>query len=106
MHSIILVAEGVGSAYKIGNQICDHIKYDLRVIVLGHLQRGGSPTATDRILASKLGHAAVDLLKEGKGGKVVGWHKGALVYEDLDKITGKKKPFDMHLYQMANTLAG
>lgn len=106
LHSIILVAEGVGSAYKIGTLICDQIKYDLRVIVLGHLQRGGSPTATDRIIASKMGYSAVSLLKEGKGGKMVGWRKGTVVFEDLDKVTGRKKKMDFGFYELAKVLAG
>lgn len=105
-HSIILVAEGAGSAYKIGTQICDQIKYDLRVTILGHLQRGGSPSAIDRILASKMGHGAVSLLREGKGGKMVGWRKGDIVYEDLDKVTSKKKKINLDLYELARTLAG
>ncbi|GAA3320607.1 hypothetical protein GCM10020331_032290 [Ectobacillus funiculus] len=65
-HSIIVVAEGVGSAIEIGKNIEEATSLDTRVTVLGHVQRGGSPSAFDRVLASRLGARAVELLLEGK----------------------------------------
>ena len=64
-HSIIVVAEGVGSGVEIGKQIQEEMNMETRVTVLGHVQRGGSPTASDRVLASRLGARAVELLLEG-----------------------------------------
>jgi len=73
--------------------------------VLGHLQRGGTPTAFDRIVASKMGGKAVELLLEGISGKMVGWVKGEIVVVDLEKVFSTKKPFDDELYELANVLA-
>lgn len=74
-HSIIVVAEGVASGVEIGKLIEENTDFDTRVSVLGHMQRGGSPTAQDRVLASRLGAYAVELLVEGKGGRAVGIEK-------------------------------
>ncbi|MFP3359576.1 6-phosphofructokinase, partial [Planococcus sp. SIMBA_143] len=71
-HSIIVVAEGVGSGVEIGKQIQEEMNMETRVTVLGHVQRGGSPTAADRVLASRLGARAVELLLEGAEGRTVG----------------------------------
>ena len=71
-HSIIVVAEGVASGTEIGKQISANMKIDTRVSILGHIQRGGSPTAFDRVLASRLGARAVELLLDYKGGRAVG----------------------------------
>ena len=71
-HSIIVLAEGGGNAHEIGKQIAEKTGSDLRVTILGHVQRGGSPTAFDRILASRLGVRAVELLLDGKSARVVG----------------------------------
>ncbi|HET7616057.1 MAG TPA: 6-phosphofructokinase, partial [Bacillales bacterium] len=71
-HSIIIVAEGVGSGVDIAQKIKQKTNLETRVTVLGHIQRGGSPTAADRVLASRLGAKSVELLLEGKGGRMVG----------------------------------
>lgn len=69
---IIVIAEGAGKATDIAKKISDLTDLETRVVVLGHIQRGGCPTAEDRILGSRLGAAAVDLLQKGMGGKAVG----------------------------------
>ena len=74
-HSIIIVAEGVCNGNDIAKQLKEATNFDVRVSVLGHIQRGGSPTAADRVLASRLGARAVELLIEGKGGRAVGIEK-------------------------------
>lgn len=104
-HSIIIVAEGIGSAVDIGKQIEEKTSFDTRVTVLGHTQRGGSPTAVDRVLASRLGAKAVELLLEGKGGRAVGIESNQLV--DYDIIEALKKPhvIDMGMYQLAQELS-
>ncbi|MDK2871032.1 MAG: 6-phosphofructokinase 1 [bacterium] len=104
-HSIIIVAEGVASASQIRDQILDKSGYEVRVVVLGHLQRGGSPTAFDRILASRLGAKAVELLMEGVEGKVVGWEKGGISVYDLPYSWEVKKEIDMELYKLADILS-
>lgn len=78
-HSIIVVAEGVMSGVKFGEILREKIDADVRVSVLGHIQRGGSPTASDRVLASRLGARAVELLLEGKGGRAVGIMQSKIV---------------------------
>lgn len=104
-HSIIIVAEGVGSGIEIGKQVEELTKFDTRVTVLGHVQRGGSPSAADRVLASRLGAKAVELLLEGKGGRAVGIENNQLV--DYDIIEALKKPhvIDMDMYQLSKELS-
>ncbi|WP_422443577.1 6-phosphofructokinase [Thermoanaerobacterium sp. DL9XJH110] len=105
LHSIIIVAEGAGHVFDIGKKIKERTGFETRVIVLGHIQRGGTPTAFDRILASQFGGKAVDLLKENIGGKMVGLVNGELVVTDLEKILTTDKPLDMTLYQLAEALS-
>jgi len=71
-HALIIVAEGAGKASYITFEIKDRLARDVRMVVLGHIQRGGSPTAYDRILATRLGHYATELLFSGKHGVMVG----------------------------------
>ena len=73
--------------------------------MLGHIQRGGSPTHNDRILASQLGDFAVRKLMEGESGKGCGIIRGELVITDIDKVVNTKKPFNMDLYNLALRLS-
>ncbi len=104
-HSIIIVAEGVGSGNDIGNQLQEMSGLEPRVTVLGHIQRGGSPTHNDRILASQLGDFAIRKLLEGESGKACGILKGELTTTDLTTVVTSKKAFDMDLYQLALRLS-
>ncbi len=104
-HSIIIVAEGVGSGEEISKAISDRNGIESRVTVLGHVQRGGAPTHNDRILASRLGDYAVRRLVEGDSGKSVGIYKNELVATDFDLVIGTKKPFKTDLYEMAIRLS-
>ncbi len=104
-HSIIVVAEGVCSAIDFGKQLQAETNLDVRVSVLGHIQRGGSPTAADRVLASRLGARAVELLIEGKGGRAVGIEKNQLVDYDIIEALGKKHQLDKNLYQLSQELS-
>jgi 6-phosphofructokinase 1 len=104
-HSIIIVAEGVGSGEEISKAISDRNGIESRVTVLGHVQRGGTPTHNDRVLASRLGDFAVRRLIEGDSGKSVGVYKNELVATDFDLVVGTKKPFNMDLYEMALRLS-
>jgi len=104
--SIIVVAEGdeAGNAFEIGNKIKKKIGYEIRVVVLGHLQRGGSPVALDRILATRLGSAAVDFLMKGERGKMVGLVSDKIKLFPLEYAWKKKKEIDLSFYHLSQIL--
>jgi 6-phosphofructokinase 1 len=104
-HSIIIVAEGVGSGIEFGDKIKQATDLETRVTVLGHIQRGGSPTAADRVLASRLGAKAVDLLLEGKAGRMVGIQNNKLVDYDITEILSYKHGIDEGMYQLSKELS-
>src|SRR5690606_40666715 len=89
-HSIVVVAEGYGSAHDVANHIKEHQGIEPRVTVLGHIQRGGTPTHNDRVLASRLGDFAVRKLIEGDSGKACGIVKGEVTVTDIDKVVHSK----------------
>ena len=105
LHSIIMVAEGAASGIDIGHKIKDKIGMESRVIILGHLQRGGMPTAKDRILASRFGGEAVELLKNKNKNKMIGFVKGEMVLTDIEKIHSTTKPLDMDIFELADILS-
>lgn len=104
-HSIIIAAEGVGKCEDIASYIHKVNGIEPRVTVLGHIQRGGTPTHNDRILASRLGDFAVRRLIEGDSGKACGVIQGQLVATDMDKVVGTKKDFNIDLYNLALRLS-
>ena len=106
--SIVIVAEGdeAGGAFSIAQQVWERLKLEYRICVLGHVQRGGSPTARDRILASKLGAAAVDGLVKGRSGYMVGEMKGEIAFTPLRETWEKKKELDADLLRLVKVLAG
>jgi 6-phosphofructokinase 1 len=95
-----------GIGYYIGKEIekCMHI--ETRVVVLGHLQRGGSPTAFDRILATRLGIAAIDLVHTKKFGHMVAIQGNKMVSVPLKDVIGKRKTVDLELYDIASVFFG
>ena len=105
--SIIVVAEGdeEGGAFEVARKVGHLGGYETRVSILGHIQRGGSPTAADRILASQLGAAAVEALIEGDSDKMVGRIHGQIVRTPLEETWDKKKPVDEGLLKLAYILA-
>ncbi|MFZ5632521.1 MAG: 6-phosphofructokinase [Bacillota bacterium] len=105
LHSIIIVAEGAASALEVGEQIKQKTGFDTKVTILGHLQRGGTPTAHDRILASRLGAKAVELLMNGETCKMVGIVSGQIVATDLEQVLSGKKDVDMDMYSLAGVLS-
>lgn len=105
LHSIIIVAEGAASGLEMGRQIKEKTGFDTKVTILGHLQRGGTPTAYDRILASRLGAEAVELLISGETCKMVGMVSGKIVAENLEEILSGKKEIDMDIYNLAAILS-
>lgn len=104
-HSIIMVAEGVGSGVDIGKEIQEKTDLETRVTVLGHIQRGGSPTAQDRVLASRLGAKAVELLLEGQAGKMVGIENNKLVSHDIDEALARGHEIDQEMYKLSKELS-
>ncbi len=84
-HYMIVVAEGAGSAAEIAAKIKDTIDLDPRVTVLGHIQRGGTPSGRDRVNATKMGFLAVELLRQGKTNKIVCTNKGSFTDVDIDE---------------------
>ncbi len=104
-HSIIIVAEGVGSGMDFGNKIKEKTGFETRVTVLGHIQRGGSPTASDRVLASRLGAEAVDLLLKNKSGYAVGIKNNQIVSLEISEALAQKHHLDLSLHELASILA-
>lgn len=104
-HSIIIVAEGVGSGVEFGKQIQEATNFETRVSVLGHIQRGGSPTAFDRVLASRLAAKAVELILDGKGGRAVGIENNQLVDHDIIEALAQKHTIDNNMYQLSQELS-
>jgi 6-phosphofructokinase 1 len=104
----IVVAEGdeAGGALRVAQQVGERLKLEYRICVLGHVQRGGSPTARDRVLASKLGAAAVDALVKGMSGYMVGELKGDIVFTPLRETWEKRKELDGDLLRLIKVLAG
>lgn len=105
-HFIIVVAEGVGqTADNIARTIQEMTGIESRATILGHVQRGGSPTVRDRVVATEMGYHAVELLEQGIGNRIVGL-KGGKVYDiDLQEGLGMKKPFIDTRYDILNETA-
>jgi 6-phosphofructokinase 1 len=105
--AIVVVAEGdrPGHTFTIAQEAKDKLKIESRVCILGHVQRGGSPTARDRVLASNLGSAAVSALLKGKSGCMVGEVKNEIVYTPLADTWGKKKTLNPRLEELAKLLS-
>ncbi|SFD60516.1 6-phosphofructokinase [Lentibacillus persicus] len=104
-HSIIVLAEGVDSGFNYAEKIKEAAGLETRVTVLGHLQRGGSPTASDRVLASRLGAEAVGLLLNGEAGKIAGIQNNQLVSHDIPEILEEKHTIDFNMYQLSKELS-
>ncbi len=105
LHHIIILAEGVGKPFELEEMIEKKVGLDTRVTIMGHLQRGGVPTAFDRVLASRFGGHAVETLLEGRAGRVVGVRGGGIFDMDIDEALAMKKDIDQKLYDLTNMLA-
>lgn len=104
-HSIIIVAEGVMSGAQFAEELKKRTNLDVRVTTLGHIQRGGSPTVNDRVLASMLGARAVELLMEGKGGRAVGIVDNKVVDHAIEDIIDQPHTINKKLYQLSKELS-
>lgn len=105
MHNLIILAEGVGGANDLTKKIEEITGIETRATILGHIQRGGSPTAQDRILASRMGYRAVELLIEGKSSRVVGIRNNQIIDDDIDEALSIERKFDKKLYEIAQVLS-
>lgn len=105
VHSIIVVAEGTAGGLEVGQRIKERTGFDTKVTILGHLQRGGSPSAADRLLASRLGAKAVELLMAGETRMMAGIKEGQVVGVDIDEALSEPRTVDMALYDLAGVLS-
>ena len=104
-HHIIINAEGIGHSEAMAKRIEAATGIETRATILGHMQRGGSPTCKDRVYASTMGAIAVDLLCKGKTNRVVGYKNGQFIDFDIEEALAMKKTIPAYQYDVAKTLA-
>lgn len=104
-HFVIIVAEGCGDATEMAKRIEDKTGVESRATILGHVQRGGSPTVRDRVLASRMGNHAVRLLRDGTDSRVIGVHNDQIVDYPIDEALSMEKTIDIDLYRMAHEIS-
>ena len=104
-HFLIVVAEGVGKTAEITQLIQEKTGVETRATILGHVQRGGSPTVRDRVIATQMGYHAVGLLEQGIGNRVVGMKDNKIYDVDIQEALSMKKPFEDELYAILNETA-
>jgi 6-phosphofructokinase 1 len=102
---IIVVSENVGRSQEIATSLQEKTGIEARATILGHVQRGGSPTVRDRVVASEMGYYAVELLTQGIGNRVVGMQKNEIVDFDIQEALSMKKPYDERLHKIAQDIA-
>ena len=105
LHHLITLAEGVGDPYSVANELEEKTGIETKVTVLGHVQRGGSPSTVDRLLGSTMGAHAVELLQEEKTGLAIGYANGKLIEVGIDEAINSKSQFNEKLYALANNLS-
>jgi 6-phosphofructokinase 1 len=103
-HTLIVVAEGVMSAADLSSQLKDTGGYDAKIIVLGHIQRGGNPSSFDAVLASRLGGGAVEALSRGESGVMVGRIAGKIVTHPIQSAWENKKDLDEDMMALVEIL--
>lgn len=104
-HFIVVVAEGIGGVESIADRIEQATGIESRATILGHVQRGGSPTVRDRVMASQLGYHAVELLRDGIGNRVVTFRENKIGDQDIYEALAMKKIFDIEEYNMATAIS-
>jgi 6-phosphofructokinase 1 len=102
---IIVAAEGIGSTSQLAADIQSQTESEVRLSILGYAQRGGSPTARSRLLASLFAEKAVDLICQGMSNKAVGLQNGTIAEVDLEMAAKNKKPIDLRLLKTAEMLS-
>lgn len=103
-HSIVIVAEGAGNADDVAKEIKELSGLDTRATVLGHIQRGGSPSSFDRVFSSRLGHCVIELIQEGVEGVGLGIEHNEITYHTFEEIFSAKNKIDKKLYQVFEDL--
>lgn len=103
--SIVMIAEGAGKAEDFAAYVREHTDVEIKATVLGYIQRGGNPSAFDRVLAAKMGERAVELLAEGKAGRAIGIRHNAIVDVSLEEAINVKDEFDNKLYELNEMMA-
>ena len=103
---MIVVAEGAASAMDVGKEIKEHLGLDPRVTILGHIQRGGSPTAKDRVLATRMGYEAVQLLAEGKTNRIVCAKGDRISNVDIDEGLAMTKTLNHEEFEVMTVMTG
>lgn len=104
-HFIIIVAEGIGGVEALAREIEEKTGVESRATILGHVQRGGSPTVRDRVVASEMGNYAVKLLQNGIGNRVVATQKEKVVDFDIYEALNMTKSIDLNLYKVAHEIS-
>lgn len=104
-HHIIINAEGIGDSYNMAKRIEAATGMETRATIIGHTQRGGSPTTRDRVYASMFGAKAVDLLAEGKTNRIVAHKNGEFVDYDIEEALSMQKDIDEYMYQLSRRLS-
>jgi len=104
-HSIIILAEGAGHGFTVAQELQKHCGHDVRAVVLGHVQRGGSPSAFDRILASRFSEKAVRTLLAGQSGMAVGLQGSDMCVYPLSEAYARQHPLRREIYYLAQVLA-
>ena len=102
---VVVVAEGIGHADEIAKILQEKTHIEARATVLGHVQRGGSPTLRDRVVATEMGYYAVELLEQGIGNRVVGMRDNKIVDFDIQEALAMKKPYDERFHHIVEELA-
>ncbi|SFD22209.1 6-phosphofructokinase [Clostridium uliginosum] len=105
MHNLIILSEGIGGAFELAKYVEELTGIETRATVLGHIQRGGSPSASDRVLASRLGAKAVEVLLSGETSKVIGIRDNKIIDQDIDEALAMESKFDEDLYRVAEILS-
>lgn len=104
-HHIIIVAEGYGSAQEVADRIHESTGIDTRVTILGHIQRGGTPSSQDRVMGTRMGYHAVKALIEGKTNRVIVFDDNKIVDYDIEEGLARKKDINQPLFEAAQMVA-
>lgn len=105
LHHIIILAEGVGNAYEISDEIYKKTGIDTRVTTLGYIQRGGTPSLMDRMIASEMGYKAIKLFEKGEFNKALGIKDNEVIALDIDEALKQEKKFNEELFKIAKVLS-
>ncbi len=104
-HHLIIVAEGVGHTVEIADRLHEEMGLETRITIIGHIQRGGSPSARDRVMAARMGHTAVETLLAGQTNQVVCYRNSAICILPIDEALDMKKDLDPYMYRVAQEIS-